>query len=46
MKIFQEMTFRDIARTMGCSIFTVASRYRYGIRKLRDKPEKMKDESS
>ena len=31
MKIFQEMTFRDIAGTLGCSTFTVASRYRYGM---------------
>ncbi|MFA7328196.1 MAG: RNA polymerase sigma factor [Candidatus Ratteibacteria bacterium] len=35
MKIFQAMTFRDIAGKLGCSTFTVASRYRYGLKKLR-----------
>jgi RNA polymerase sigma-70 factor (ECF subfamily) len=45
MKIFQEMSFREIARTLSCSTFTVASRYRYGIRKLKEQLEKTKNES-
>jgi RNA polymerase sigma-70 factor, ECF subfamily len=35
MKIFQEMTFREIAAALGCSTFTAASRYRYGLQRLR-----------
>lgn len=35
LKIFDEMTFKEIADTVGASINTVASRYRYGIEKLR-----------
>ncbi len=34
LKIFDEMTFKEIADTVGASINTVASRHRYGIEKL------------
>lgn len=35
LKVFDEMTFKEIADTVGASLNTVASRYRYGIDKLR-----------
>jgi len=35
LKVFDEMTFKEIADTVGASVNTVASRYRYGIDKLR-----------
>jgi len=35
LKVFDEMTFKEIAETTGASINTVASRYRYGIERLR-----------
>jgi len=35
LKVFEQMTFDEIARTVGASINTVASRYRYGIAKLK-----------
>jgi RNA polymerase sigma-70 factor (ECF subfamily) len=35
MKIFEEMTFKDISETLSISENTAASRYRYGIDKLR-----------
>lgn len=35
LKVFQEMTFREIARICGISQNTAASRYRYGLAKLR-----------
>ena len=35
LKVFEEMTFREIAGAVGASINTVASRYRYGIGRLR-----------
>ncbi len=35
LKVFEEMTFKEIAETVGASINTVTSRYRYGIAKLR-----------
>lgn len=35
LKILNQMTFREIAETMGESLNTVAGRYRYGIEKLR-----------
>ncbi len=35
LKVFEQMTFQEIARTVGTSINTVSSRYRYGIAKLR-----------
>jgi len=44
MKVFQEMTFRDIAGRLGCSTFTVASRYRYGLQRLRKSLGRCKDE--
>lgn len=35
LKVFEQMTFDEIASTIGASINTVSSRYRYGIAKLR-----------
>lgn len=35
LKVFEQMTFDEIAHTVGASINTVSSRYRYGIAKLR-----------
>ena len=35
LKVFEGMTFQEIADVTGESINTVASRYRYGIEKLR-----------
>ncbi len=35
LKIFQDMTFEEIALSIGISLNTAASRYRYGIEKLR-----------
>ena len=36
LKLWEEMTFGEIAEALGLSINTAASRYRYGIDKLRD----------
>jgi RNA polymerase sigma-70 factor (ECF subfamily) len=35
MKIYKQKTFLEISRTLGLSQHTVASRYRYGMEKLR-----------
>jgi RNA polymerase sigma-70 factor, ECF subfamily len=35
LKVFEQMTFDEIAKTIGTLKNTVASRYRYGIAKLR-----------
>ncbi len=35
LKIYEEMTFREIAHITGISNNTVASRYRYGLAKLK-----------
>jgi RNA polymerase sigma-70 factor (ECF subfamily) len=35
LKIFEGLTFREIAAVCGESISTVASRYRYGLEKMR-----------
>ena len=35
MKIFQDMTFDEISISLGISLNTAASRYRYGIEKLK-----------
>jgi RNA polymerase sigma-70 factor (ECF subfamily) len=35
MKVYKEKTFLDISRLLGLSANTVASRYRYGMEKLR-----------
>lgn len=35
LKILNQMTFKEIAETVGAPINTVAGRYRYGIEKLR-----------
>lgn len=39
LKVFEEMTFKQIANMVGASLNTVASRYRYGIEKLRQSME-------
>ncbi len=39
LKIFQDFTFKEIASICGLSINTAASRYRYGIEKLRSSLE-------
>lgn len=36
LKIYQDMTFREIARIVGISNNTAASRYRYGLAKLKE----------
>jgi len=36
LKLWEEMTFDEIARTLEISANTAASRYRYGLDKLRD----------
>lgn len=36
LKIWGELTFDEIARTLDLSLNTVASRYRYALQKLRD----------
>jgi len=43
LKIFDEMTFKEIAETVGASINTVGSRYRYGIERLRQALEEEHD---
>jgi len=35
LKVFEEMTFQEIALAVGASINTIASRYRYAVAKLR-----------
>ena len=36
LKIWGELTFDEIARTLDESLNTVASRYRYALQKLKD----------
>ena len=36
LKIWAELTFDEIARTLDLSLNTVASRYRYALCKLKD----------
>ena len=36
MKYFDELTFDEISRTLDLSLNTVASRYRYGLQKLKE----------
>ncbi len=44
MKIFQDMTFEEVSRALKISQNTAASRYRYGIEKLRNKLRRFKSE--
>jgi len=44
LKVFEEMSFREIAQATGVSLNTAASRYRYGIEKLRKRLEEQEDE--
>jgi len=39
LKIFQDFTFKEVASICGLSVNTAASRYRYGIEKLRSSLE-------
>lgn len=39
LKVFEEMTFREIADLLAISVNTAASRYRYAIMKLRESLE-------
>lgn len=36
LKIFEELTFKEISSVCGLSINTAASRYRYGLEKVRE----------
>jgi RNA polymerase sigma-70 factor (ECF subfamily) len=42
LKIFEGLTFREIAAVCGISVNTAASRYRYGIARLRKATEENK----
>ena len=42
LKIWGDLTFREIAETVGVSLNTVASRYRYALETLRKELEKIK----
>lgn len=47
LKIWSELTFDEIARTLDLSLNTVASRYRYALHKLKDwVPASLEDRSS
>jgi RNA polymerase sigma-70 factor (ECF subfamily) len=35
LRVYGDLPFQDVARSLGCAIPTVKSRFRYGIRKLR-----------
>jgi RNA polymerase sigma-70 factor (ECF subfamily) len=40
LKLFEEMTFKEIAAVCDIPLNTAASRYRYGLEKIRDSLEK------
>ncbi len=42
LKIWGELTFREIAETLGEPLNTVASRYRYALKMLRNVLEEVK----
>lgn len=44
LKLWEEFTFEDIAKTLGISPNTAASRYRYGLDKLRARLRPLYDE--
>lgn len=44
LKVFDGMTFKEITETIGVSMGTVTSRYKYGIEKLRKALEETDDE--
>jgi len=44
LKVYDQMSFKEIAGTVGASLGTVTSRYRYGIDKLRKALEVTDDE--
>ncbi|MCL5103054.1 MAG: RNA polymerase sigma factor [Armatimonadetes bacterium] len=44
LKVYDDMTFKEIAETVGVSINTITSRYRYAIDKLRTALEVSEDE--
>ena len=35
LKVYQQMTFKEISKHIGISENTVASRYRYGLKKMK-----------
>jgi RNA polymerase sigma-70 factor (ECF subfamily) len=45
LKIFQDMTFEEISRALRISQNTAASRYRYGIEKLKNKLRRFENET-
>jgi RNA polymerase sigma-70 factor, ECF subfamily len=46
LKIWEELTFQEIADLLGVSLSTVASRYRYALEKLSSKLVKVSEEVS
>jgi RNA polymerase sigma-70 factor, ECF subfamily len=44
LKLWEKLTFEDIAETLGISPNTAASRYRYGLDKLRERLRPIYDE--
>ena len=47
LKIWGDLTFDEIARTLDLSSNTVASRYRYALQKLKDSvPQELENDSS
>ena len=47
LKIWGELTFEEISRTLELSLNTVASRYRYALQKLKDSvPKELNDKTN
>ena len=47
LKIWSELTFEEISRTLELSLNTVASRYRYALQKLKDSvPKELNDKTN
>jgi RNA polymerase sigma-70 factor (ECF subfamily) len=44
LKLWEKLTFSDIAQTLEIPLNTAASRYRYGLDKLRDRLRPLYDE--
>ena len=45
LKLWEEMTFEQIAQSLEIPVNTAASRYRYGLDKLRDRLRPLYEES-
>ncbi len=45
LKLWEEMTFEQIAETLGIPVNTAASRYRYGVDKLRERLRPLYEQS-